>query len=218
MPKADPSCGPGELAAQFGDIDIYLFDQLLRGRITPQMRVLDPGCGGGRNAHYLMRCGADVHGVDADGRQIERMRSLAAQLAPALPVRNFVVGPLTALPWADGYFAAVICSAVLHFATDEAEFEGMLAEMWRVLDHGGVSSRVWPQPSGSRVACAMCTDAGISCPTAVSGLLSTKSFLLRITSALDGELLDPLKTTNVQNLRAMTTWVVRKRGAGAIRI
>ena len=101
MAKADPPCGPGDLVESFGEIDIYLFDQLLRGRITPQMRLLDAGCGGGRNAHYLMRCGADVYGIDDDGRQIDRIRSLAAQLAPALPARNFVVGPLTALPWAD---------------------------------------------------------------------------------------------------------------------
>ena len=36
---------PNALSAQFGDIDIYVFDQLLRGRITPEMTVLDAGCG-----------------------------------------------------------------------------------------------------------------------------------------------------------------------------
>ncbi len=35
-----------DLQKQFGGIDIYLFDQLLKGRITAEMRVLDAGCGG----------------------------------------------------------------------------------------------------------------------------------------------------------------------------
>lgn len=34
-----------DLHAVFGDVDIYLFDQLLRGPIAPGMRVLDAGCG-----------------------------------------------------------------------------------------------------------------------------------------------------------------------------
>jgi 2-polyprenyl-3-methyl-5-hydroxy-6-metoxy-1,4-benzoquinol methylase len=42
------------LRREFGDIDIYVFDQLLRGRITEGMRVLDAGCGGGRNIVYMM--------------------------------------------------------------------------------------------------------------------------------------------------------------------
>ena len=45
------------LQDQFGNIDIYVFDQLLRGRIAPGMRVFDAGCGGGRNLVYLLRNG-----------------------------------------------------------------------------------------------------------------------------------------------------------------
>jgi len=35
------------LQEQFGQIDIYLFDQILKGRIAPGMRILDAGCGSG---------------------------------------------------------------------------------------------------------------------------------------------------------------------------
>jgi 2-polyprenyl-3-methyl-5-hydroxy-6-metoxy-1,4-benzoquinol methylase len=38
-----------DLQEQFGQLDIYWFDQLLRGRIVPGMRILDAGCGFGRN-------------------------------------------------------------------------------------------------------------------------------------------------------------------------
>ena len=55
-----------DLLEQFGQIDIYLFDQLLRGRIALGMRVLDAGCGAGRNLVYFLREGYEVFGVDLD--------------------------------------------------------------------------------------------------------------------------------------------------------
>ena len=70
------------LNERFGDIDIYLFDQILRGRITPGMRVLDAGCGFGRNLVYFLREGYEVFGVDADPHAIGHVRDLAGALAP----------------------------------------------------------------------------------------------------------------------------------------
>ena len=55
-----------DLKAQFGDIDIYLFDQLLRGCVTAGMRILDAGCGAGRNLVYLLRQGFEVFAADSD--------------------------------------------------------------------------------------------------------------------------------------------------------
>ena len=81
----------GDLHEQFGAIDIYLFDQLLRARIAPGMRVLDAGCGGGRNLVYLLREGYEVFAADSDPRAIAQVRQLAAGLAPRLPAENFRV-------------------------------------------------------------------------------------------------------------------------------
>ena len=77
-----------DLQQQFGQIDIYLFDQLLRGRIAPGMRIFDAGCGHGRNLVYLLQEGYEVFGVDADPRAIDAVRQLARSLAPALPRRQ----------------------------------------------------------------------------------------------------------------------------------
>ena len=55
-----------DLETEFGAIDIYLFDQLLRGRITTRDRVFDAGCGWGRNLVYLLRGGFDVYAADPD--------------------------------------------------------------------------------------------------------------------------------------------------------
>jgi tellurite methyltransferase len=49
-------------------------------------------------------------------------------------------------------------------------------------------------------------------PDGSARFLVDEAMLLARTQAMDGVLLDPIKTTNVQNLRAMTTWVVRKDG------
>ena len=69
-----------DLQQQFGGIDIYLFDQLLKGRITSEMRVLDAGCGSGRNLIYFFRSGFNTSGVDQSSEAIAQIQSLAAQL------------------------------------------------------------------------------------------------------------------------------------------
>ena len=64
----------------FGGIDIYLFDQLLKGRIVPGMKVLDAGCGAGRNLVYLLRSGFEVCGVDESSEAIAQVRRMAESL------------------------------------------------------------------------------------------------------------------------------------------
>lgn len=214
MPSSDPPGGRDGLLAQFGQIDIYVFDQLLRGRITPGMRLLDAGCGGGRNSHYLMGCGAEVFGVDADPSQIDRIQAVAAHVAPKLPAGNFSVARLAELAFPDGYFDAVICSAVLHFSEDEPEFEEMVTEMWRVLGSGGVFFARLASTIGIEDRVRRLEHRRHRLPDGTDRFLVDEEYLLRITSHLNGELLDPIKTTIVQNLRAMTTWVLGKAGEG----
>jgi len=127
-----------ELRAQFGDVDIYLFDQLLRGRFDRRRRILDAGCGSGRNLRYFLAAGFDVYAIDEDPAAVSAARKLAASAAPKLPPDNIRQGTLHALPWADARMDAVICSAVLHFARDRSHFDRMLDEMWRVLARGGM--------------------------------------------------------------------------------
>ena len=126
-----------DLERQFGQIDIYLFDQLLRGRIRAGMRVLDAGCGSGRNLVYLLQSGVEVFATDADAGSINHVRQLAATLSPALPEENFRVEPVEHMSFRDGFADVVISSAVLHFARDHDQFSAMLMEMWRVLKPGG---------------------------------------------------------------------------------
>jgi tellurite methyltransferase len=205
----DVSAVSAELRMEFGEIDIYLFDQLLRGRFDRRRRVLDAGCGAGRNLPYFLRHGFDVRAVDADAGAIGSVRQLAASLNPTLPLDQIHCGTLDALPWDDASVDVVICSAVLHFARDEREFAAMLEEMWRVLAADGLFF--------ARLATSIGLERHLSSATGRMGLpdgserfVVDERTLLAWTSRLGGTLADPLKTTNVQNVRCMTTWVVEK--------
>src|ERR1035441_2144215 len=123
---------------QFGQIDIYVFDQILRGNIVPGMRVLDAGCGYGRNLVYLLREGCEVFALDQDAAGVEHVRRLSASLETGLPTKNFQAGPIERMPFPDAFVDVVICSSVLHFARDDDHFRAMLAELWRVLRPGGM--------------------------------------------------------------------------------
>jgi len=200
---------PGILTLRelFGQIDIYLFDQILRGNITPQMRVLDAGFGSGRNLHYLLREGCEAFGIDRDPEAVAQVRRMAASLQPGLPPENFQVGRVEAMPFPDDFADVVISSAVLHFARDEAHFRAMLNELWRVLRPGGLLfCRL-----GSRIGMDFKElRPGIFAVGSSEWFLVDQEMLLSLTEELRGRLVDPLKTTIVQDQRCMTTWVVRK--------
>ena len=198
------------LQEQFGAIDIYLFDQLLRGRIAPGMRILDAGCGSGRNLVYLLRQGYEVYGVDADPQAVTAVRRLAADLAPAFPMENFRLELVEAMSFPDAFADVVLSSAVLHFARDDDHFQAMLRGTWRVLRPGGMlfcrlASNIGMEQQVKRIA-----GRRFALPDRTERYLVDEEMLETLTADIGGRLLDPLKTTVVQNQRSMTTWVVRK--------
>ncbi len=196
----------------FRDIDIYLLDQLLKGRFEPSMKILDAGCGGGRNLRYFMREGYDVYGVDPSPGSIKRVREMAETLAPTTVPTNFRVAHVEDSAFEPGTFDVVICNAVLHFARDRAHFETMLRAMWQLLKKGGI------------FFCRLASSIGIE-----NQIEPTKSGRYRLgdgserflvdlpmleayTQELGGTLLEPIKSVNVQGLRCMTTWCLRRGG------
>jgi len=202
-----------ELRAQFGDIDIYLFDQLLRGRFDGRKRVLDAGCGSGRNLPFLIARGFDVYAIDEDPAAVGATKKLATSLNPKLPLDNIRQGALHVLPWSDGRMDAVICSAVLHFARDRTHFERMLDEMWRVLAPGGLFFARLASSIGIEHLVQE-TLGRIRLPDGSDRFVVDEQYLLDRTHELGARLLDPIKTTNVQNQRCMTTWVVERQRNG----
>ena len=198
-----------DLRAEFGEIDIYLFDQLLRGRFDACRRILDAGCGGGRNLPYFLARGYEVFAIDEDPAAVAAVKKLAAQLAPTLPHDNIRQGALHVLPWPDGRMDAVICSAVLHFARDRGHFDRMLDELWRVLARGGLFFARLASSIGIEHLLSD-TTGRVRLPDGSDRFVVDERLLLDAAYERGATLHDPIKTTNVQNQRCMTTWVLQK--------
>jgi tellurite methyltransferase len=192
----------------FGEIDIYVFDQILRGNIAPGMRILDAGCGYGRNLIYLLRENAEIFAIDASPKAVEHVRQLSKSLNNKLPDENFQVGRVEQMPFPGEFADVVLCSSVLHFARNDAQFLAMLAELWRVLRPGGL------------LFCRLASRIGMdfeamgnglyAMPDGQSWYLVDEQKLMDLTASMKGVLVDRLKTTIVQNHRCMTTWVLQK--------
>ena len=211
----------GNLQELFGSIDIYLFDQLLKGRFVPGMRVLDAGCGTGRNLVYFLQKGYEVFGVDQSEEAISQVRRLAATLAPHLPTENFRVEPVEKMSWESAPadrashdeqgFDVVISSALLHFARNEEHWHAMVNEMWRVLKTGGIFFARLASTIGMEEQVELIEGRRYHLPDGSDRFLVDEAMLRKVTASLGGEFIEPVKTTIVENLRAMTTWVLIKK-------
>ncbi|HSI77859.1 MAG TPA: methyltransferase domain-containing protein [Lunatimonas sp.] len=200
-----------ELNKLLGNIDIYLLDQILKGRFTPEMKILDAGCGEGRNTHYFIQEGFQIFGVDQDKLSIEMARRYASSIRKDFDIHCFQVNGLENLMFHTAAFDAVLSSAVLHFARDENHFFVMVGEMIRVLRPGGI---FWLR---------MCTDAGNILDEAIS--MGNSRFLLPdgserfvLTEALLRSMIEkyglrhmePPKSVVVHGLRSMGVFVFEK--------
>jgi tellurite methyltransferase len=199
---------------QFGPIDIYLFDQLLRGRITCGMRILDAGCGGGRNLVYLLRTAHDenyqIFAADSDPQAIAEVRRLAASLAPQISPQNFHLETIEKMSFPDAFADVVLSSAVLHFASNDDQFQAMLRGTWRVLKPGGLFFCRLASSIGIKDQITPISGRRYLLPDGSERYLVDEPLLNSLTEQFGATLADPLKTTVVQNQRSMTTWVLRK--------
>lgn len=198
------------LRETFGDIDIYLFDQIQKGRFTPGMKILDAGCGGRRNIFWFMREGFEVSAIDVDERSIRKIRELANRIAPQLAPEDFQAATLESIPFQDQSFDWVICNAVLHFAEDRSQFDSWLIEMWRVLKPGGIFFARLASSIGIKELLIPTPNGRYKMPDGTERFIVDEQILKESTDRLGGRFLEPIKTTNVENLRCMTTWVLAK--------
>ena len=194
------------LQEQFGGIDIYLFDQILRGNISPGMKIFDAGCGSGRNIVYLLREGYEVFGADPDPKAIDAVR----QLVPHIPADNFRVESMEANSFPDAFTDVVICNAVLHFARDDDHFRSMLRGAWRTLKPGGIFFSRLASTIGGEHLVKHLSGRWYLMADGTERYLADEALLMQWTADLGAHLVDPIKTTVVQNLRSMTTWILRK--------
>lgn len=199
------------ILTQFGDIDIYLFDQLLKGRFLSCKKIIDLGCGRGRNLIYFLQNEHEVYGLDNSPAAIAELQALAAKLAPSLPKENFQVAAIDhQMPFEKESFDLLICNAVLHFADNEQHFEEMLFAAWSLLKPGGYFFARLATDIGMEGLLEPLENGHYLLPDGSERFLATEEMLLHYTKVLNAEPFEFLKTTQVQNLRAMTTWCLQK--------
>jgi len=171
-----------KLRELLGNIDIYLLDQIVKDRYAIHQNILDAGCGSGRNMHWFYNNDFNIHAVDQEREYMEHLK-----IAYPKWKNKLTIAGLDKLPYQDAFFDHIICSAVLHFATNTAHFKAMFSELIRVL-----------KPFGSLFI------------RMTYRFLLTKELLSELIQEHTLSFLEPLKSTNVSDLRSMTTIVLQK--------
>jgi SAM-dependent methyltransferase len=138
------------------------------------------------------------------------VRRTAAALAPSLPSDHFRVELVESLSFPEDHFDVVLSIAALHFSRNDAHFDAQIREMWRVLRPGGLFFCRLASDIGMESRMRALGDGRYFLPDGSERYLVDEARLLEWTERLNATLLDPLKTTIVQNQRCMTTWVLAK--------
>ena len=192
-----------------GDTDIYLIDQILKGRYQQKELILDAGCGEGRNMHWFLLNHHCIYGIDNNYNHIAGLKLEH----PELPPIRLQVADINSMPFGDNFFHHIISSAVLHFANSTSHFYGMIKEMCRVL-----------KPNGS-LFIRMTTNIGIEdkvkhlghgvyeLPDNTTRFLLTRDMLKELLTNFPLVLSEPFKNVNVSDQRCMCTLLLQKHAA-----
>lgn len=185
--------------------DIYLLDQIMKGRYAPGDKILDAGCGSGRNMVWFTRNGYDVWGCDFANEAF-----IHAMERTGLTEEKFYCCPLENMPYDNDGFDHVICNAVLHFAQSEEHFLEMIKELHRVLKPGGSLFIRMTSVLGLPENYQKVEKGRYLLQDGTERFLLTKPLLEGIKNQGFG-LLEPVKSVLVEELRSMTTLVLEKK-------
>jgi SAM-dependent methyltransferase len=195
-----------ELTSQVGNTDIYLIDQIMKGRYTAPESILDAGAGAGRNLYWFVQAGLQVYGTDRDPKAVEALM----QNYPGVPADRFLAAPVERLPFADAAFRHVISSAVLHFAENEAHFGQMFGEMCRVLAPGGSLFIRAATDVGLADKMIPLGQGRFQMPDGTDRFLMTRPALDALVRQYGMRYLEPFKTVLVDELRSMAVVLLGK--------
>lgn len=195
-----------DLLPLLGHTDIYLIDQIMKGRYTPGQTILDAGAGAGRNLHWFAEQEFEVYGTDRDTAAVE----LLNQNYPGVPAGRFRIAPVEALPFPDAFFHHIICCAVLHFAENEAHFRQMFGELARVLRPGGSLFLRVATDAGLAEKMIPLGNGRFTMPDGTDRYLLTRPVFESLMQQHGLGYLEPFKTVLVDELRSMTALVLGK--------
>jgi ubiquinone/menaquinone biosynthesis C-methylase UbiE len=192
---------------QLGDTDIYLIDQILKNRYNYQDKILDAGCGNGRNLHWFLRNEFEVYGIDSN----EKFISSLMVAYPNLIADRFLVSLIEKTLFPDSYFDHIICNAVLHFADSTLHFKKMLHEIVRILKTGGSLFIRMTSDIGIENKIKLVGDGVYFIPDGSKRFLLTRQLLKECMLEFNLSFAEQLKTVNVDDIRCMTTLVLQKK-------
>ena len=187
------------------DVDIYILDQILKDRYQPGAKIVDVGCGNGRNLKWFYQPNYEIYGTDTNTERLNSCKELYK-----LQKENFKEASIVDMPFEDNTFDHVICIAVLHFAISLSQYYKMFEELLRIL-----------KPQGSLLI-RTASNFGIENDVQELGkgifvLPDGSTRFLLTTEILEGleadnrfEWIENVKTTIVKDKRAMTTLVIKK--------
>ena len=199
-----------ELNHLLGNIDIYLLDQILKARFDKKFKILDAGCGEGRNLIYFIRNDYDVWGIDKNEDAIQMLKYIVKSIDKAYPLNRFIAGDAENMPYQDHFFNAIISSAVLHFSENKNHFLSMLSELIRVLKPGGILFLRMTTNVGIEKKIKSVGDGKFLLPDSSVRFLLDEELLHEIKGHFGFEFLEPFKTVIVDNMRSMSTLVMKK--------
>ena len=191
---------------QLGQTDIYLIDQILKGRYKLHDKILDAGCGNGRNMQWFLQNNFNISGIDICKEAIDILKNIY----PALPADRFLVSAIEETIFKDNYFDHIICSAVLHFANNTAQFKKMIPELIRILKPGGTLFIRMTSDIGIENKVQLIADGVYSIPDGSKRFLLTKTLLADCLLQHNLKFIEPFKTVNVADIRCMSTLLLQK--------
>jgi ubiquinone/menaquinone biosynthesis C-methylase UbiE len=188
-----------------GNSDIYLIDQILKGRYQEDDIILDAGCGSGRNLQFFHQSGITFHAIDQNEEHIANLQTQYAEIAT-----HFQVASLEEIPFSDAKFDHILCNAVLHFADSETHFKNMFSELVRVLKKGGSLFIRMTSDIGIEGKSTHLQNGVYHLPDDSIRFLLTRDLLHELLTTHQLSLLEVVKSTNVHDVRSMCTLVLMK--------
>jgi len=185
-----------------GNVDIYVIDQILKGRYQNGQSILDAGCGKGRNLKWFYQDNFELFGIDTDSEFLAKAKQNYPKAAS-----NFTVGTLDNLPYGENRFDHILCCAVLHFAQSETHFTTMFSELIRVLKPDGMllirmASNIGLDGNAPEITFKENGKKGT--------YYLTRERISQLVNEFNIKFLEAVKSTNVQDERVMTTLVLSK--------
>lgn len=198
---------PFSINELIGNTDIYLIDQIMKGRYIPREKILDAGCGNGRNLIWFLKNDFEVYAIDRDPAAIKYLESVY----PCFNKERLQVAEIDKLPFGNNFFDHVISSAVLHFAKSVSHFNDMIKEMVRVLNPNGTLFIRMTSDIGIENKIQHIENGVYHIPDGSIRFLLTPTLLKSMVHTNNLSFIEPLKTVNVEGVRCMSTLVLRKK-------